>query len=219
MTSQVPGNPDLPLMRDEEVIELAPNQDLLTRRHTEEAVRFIDANRDKPFFLYLAHSMPHVPIHASDAFRGKSARGLYGDVIEEIDWSVGQVLGALGRNSLDEDTLVLFTSDNGPWLVKKQDGGTAGPLRDGKGTTFEGGVRERWHFPLAWSYRAGPRRGFARHHAGHPAHVRGTGGDSSAEGTAAGREGYLPLVAAGQEWGSARPVLFQPREAGGHSIR
>lgn len=131
-----------PLMRNEETIEEPANQDLLTQRYAEEAVKFIERSKDKPFFLYLPHSMPHVPIHCSKKFRGTSQGGLYGDVIEEIDWSVGQVLDALKRMGLDKDTLVVFSSDNGPWLVKGKDGGSAGPLRNGKGTTFEGGVRE-----------------------------------------------------------------------------
>lgn len=142
------GAPPLPLMRDETVIEQPVDQDTLTQRYTQEALTVIRETKDKPFFLYLAHSMPHLPLHASAAFRGKSAGGLYGDVIEEIDWSTGEILAELKRLGLDENTLVLFTSDNGPWLIKKQDGGSAGPLRNGKGTTFEGGVREpcivRW---------------------------------------------------------------------------
>ena len=147
------GDPPLPLMRNEEIAEQPANQDLLTQHYAEEAVRFIERSKDKPFFLYVAHSMPHVPIHCSDRFRGKSAGGLYGDVIEEIDWSVGTILDAIKKNGLDEDTLVVFSSDNGPWLVKGPDGGSAGPLREGKGTTFEGGMREpgifRWpgHIP------------------------------------------------------------------------
>lgn len=148
MTVVSRGDPPLPLMRNEEIVEAPANQDMLTQRYTEEAVRFIERSKDKPFFLYFPHSMPHVPIHCSDAFRGRSRAGLYGDVIEEIDWSVGRVLDALKENGLDENTLVVFSSDNGPWLVKRADGGSAGPLRQGKGSTFEGGVREpgifRW---------------------------------------------------------------------------
>ncbi len=146
-------DPPLPLMRNEEIVEQPANQDLLTQRYTEEATRFIREHKDQPFFLYLAHSMPHVPLHVSDAFRGKSGGGLYGDVIEEIDWSAGQVLDTLKACGLEETTLVVFSSDNGPWLAKEEHGGSAGPLRMGKGTTFEGGVREpgifRWpgHIP------------------------------------------------------------------------
>lgn len=132
---------DVPLMRDEDIIERPADQTTITRRYTEEAVRFIRNQKDEPFFLYLAHSMPHVPLFTSDAFRDRSTRGLYGDVIEEIDWSVGEVLRTLKEEGLDERTLVLFTSDNGPWLVFDTHGGSAGLLRDGKGTTWEGGMR------------------------------------------------------------------------------
>lgn len=137
-----------PILRNEDVIDPDPPFATLTQRYTTEAIQFLENHKDKPFFLYLAHSMPHVPIDASANFRGKSAGGLYGDVIEELDWSTGQILQTLKRLGLDENTLVIFSSDNGPWLVKKEHGGTAGPLRAGKGTTFEGGVREpciaRW---------------------------------------------------------------------------
>ncbi|MEW6306425.1 MAG: sulfatase, partial [Verrucomicrobiota bacterium] len=132
---------DLPLMRGSAVIEKNPDQRQLTTRYTEAALAFIEKQRDKPFFIYLAHSMPHVPIFVSEKFAGKSPRGLYGDVIMEIDWSVGQILGRLKALDLDEQTLVVFTSDNGPWLQYGIDAGSAGPLRDGKGTTWEGGVR------------------------------------------------------------------------------
>jgi arylsulfatase A-like enzyme len=114
----------------------------LTRRYTQEAVKFIHDHRGGPFFLYLAHTFPHVPLFASDKFKGQSRRGLYGDVVEEIDWSSGQVLEALRREGLDTHTLVFFTSDNGPWLTQNEAGGSAGPLRDGKGSTWEGGMRE-----------------------------------------------------------------------------
>ncbi len=140
--------PPLPLIENEKVIELMPDQTQLTTRYTERAVRFIEQNKDRPFLLYLPHTMPHVPLHVSDKFKGKSAEGLYGDVIEEIDWSVGQVLGAIRRFDLDRQTLVIFTSDNGPWLSYGNHAGSAGSLREGKGTAFEGGVREpfiaRW---------------------------------------------------------------------------
>jgi len=130
----------LPLMLGEQVLELNPDQSKLTTSYTEKAIEFITGNKDRPFFLYLAHAMPHVPLFVSDKFKGKSRRGLYGDVIEEIDWSVGQIMGTLKAIGLDEKTLVVFTSDNGPWLQYGIDGGSAGPLRDGKGTVFEGGV-------------------------------------------------------------------------------
>jgi len=131
-----------PLMRDTEIVERPADQNTITKRYAEEAVRFIRANKEGPFFVYLAHSMPHVPLFASAGFQGQSLRGLYGDVIEEIDWSVGQVLDTLRELDLDERTLVVFTSDNGPWLIFDQHGGSAGLLRDGKGSTWEGGMRE-----------------------------------------------------------------------------
>ena len=131
----------LPWMRGNEVIEPTIDQSQLTRRLTAEAADFIDRHADGPFFLLLAHPMPHVPLYTSADFDGVSKRGAYGDVIEEIDWSVGEVLAALERNALTENTLVVFSSDNGPWLVMGDDGGSNGDLRNGKGTTFEGGVR------------------------------------------------------------------------------
>jgi arylsulfatase A-like enzyme len=134
---------NVPILRDKEEVERSPDQTQLTRRYTEEAVGFINKQEaGKPFFLYLAHSMPHVPLFASEKFSGKSTAGLYGDVIEEIDWSVGQVLGTLRQKGLAENTLVVFTSDNGPWLVFNTHGGNAGTLRAGKGSTWEGGMRE-----------------------------------------------------------------------------
>ena len=133
--------PPLPLVEGDRVIGLMPDQNSLTRWYTERAVDFIERNRERPFFLYVPHSMPHVPLHVSDAFRGKSGAGLYGDVIAEIDASVGQILGALRRTGLEKNTLVIFLSDNGPWLSYGDHAGTAGGLREGKGTTWEGGVR------------------------------------------------------------------------------
>lgn len=138
------GFPDLPLIEGERVVKSAvthADQEQLTTWYTERAVRFIERNRSRPFLLYLAHSMPHVPLHVSDKFRGKTARGLYGDVIGEIDWSVGQVLDALRRHKLERNTLVIFSSDNGPWLSYGEHAGSARPLREGKGTCWEGGVR------------------------------------------------------------------------------
>lgn len=133
--------PPLPLYENETVIDTLEEQSMLTTWYTEHAVDFINRKKDEPFFLYLAHSMPHVPLYASEKFAGKSPRGLYGDVISEIDWSVGQVLKALQDNGLDENTLVIFTSDNGPWLSYGTHSGSALPLREGKGTAWEGGVR------------------------------------------------------------------------------
>lgn len=131
----------VPLMRDEEVVEYPCDQTTLTRRYTEEAVKFIRANRSKPFFIYLPHTMPHIPLFASDKFKGTSERGLYGDVIEEIDWGVGEILNVLKELELDERTLVIFTSDNGPWDLSDGRGGSAGPLRGYKFETYEGGMR------------------------------------------------------------------------------
>ncbi len=132
---------NVPLMREAIIVERPAEQKTVTRRYTEKAVEFIKAHRNQPFFVYLPHSMPHIPLFASDAFRGSSARGLYGDVIQEIDWSVGQILQTLRELGLAESTLVMFSSDNGPWLAFHTHGGSAGPLRAGKGTTFEGGQR------------------------------------------------------------------------------
>jgi len=135
------GDPPLPLIRNEEIIEQPADQNTLTQRYTQQAVKFIQANSSNPFFLYFPHTMPHIPLHVSKEFEGKSEGGLYGDVIEEIDWSTGVILDALKEAGIDENTLVIFTSDNGPWLVKKEHGGKADPLRNGKGSTFEGGMR------------------------------------------------------------------------------
>jgi arylsulfatase len=132
--------PPLPLIEGEETIETNPDQSKLTGEYGRRAVAFIEAHRDEPFFVYLAHSMPHVPIFASEAFRGRTKRGLFGDVIEEIDDTVGRILDTLDRLALDESTLVIFTSDNGPWLSYGDHAGSAAPLREGKGTSFDGGV-------------------------------------------------------------------------------
>jgi len=131
-----------PLMRNEEVIEVPADQTTLTRRYTAEAVEFIRTNKDRPFFLYMPHTFPHVPLYRSREFTDTSLRGLYGDVVEELDWSVGQVLDTLRQLQLDRRTMVVFTSDNGPWLIMKLNGGSAGLLREGKGCTYEGGMRE-----------------------------------------------------------------------------
>lgn len=145
--------PALPLIEGEKCIETDPDQSLFTRRITDHAVRFIESNATRPFFLYVPHIMPHVPIFASQKYRGRTSRGVYGDVIEELDDSVGEVLATLKRLNLDERTLVIFASDNGPFLSYGEHAGSAGPLREGKLTTFEGGVRVpclmRWpgHIP------------------------------------------------------------------------
>lgn len=133
---------NVPLLRGKSIIEQPAEQTSLTKRYTEEAIKFIKQSDEKPFFLYLAHSMPHVPLFRSEEFEGKSLRGLYGDVIEEIDWSVGQILATLRSEGLAENTCVVFTSDNGPWRSQLDHGGSAGLLREGKGTTWEGGMRE-----------------------------------------------------------------------------
>jgi uncharacterized sulfatase len=132
---------DVPLLRNGETIERPVDHRTLTRRYTEEALRFIDSNKGRAFFLYLAHSLPHIPLARSEAFAGRSAGGMYGDVVEELDWSVGRVLDAVRAAGIERRTLIVFTSDNGPWLPFGDHGGSAGPLREGKGTTWEGGVR------------------------------------------------------------------------------
>ena len=134
--------PDLPLIEGERILEYNPDQTQLTTWYTERSVRFIEKNRDKPFFLYVPHSMAHVPLFVSDKFKGKSERGLYGDVMMEIDWSVGQILSTLKRLDIDDKTFVIFCSDNGPWLSYGDHAGLAKPLREGKGTSFDGGHRE-----------------------------------------------------------------------------
>ena len=131
----------LPYLVGKEITEWEPDQRLLTRRATEAAVAFIERNAEGPFFVYLPHAMPHIPLYASDRFEGTSRRGLYGDVIEEIDWSMGEILAALEREAVLDDTIVVFATDNGPWLPFKEDGGSAGPLAGGKGGNKEGGQR------------------------------------------------------------------------------
>ncbi len=137
--------PPIPLFRDETIIEQPAVQETLTLRYTREAISFIRNHcataQPQPFFLYLAYTFPHIPLHAGKAFRGKSPRGLFGDTVEEIDWSAGQILAALRDEGIAGSTLVVFTSDNGPWLSQKLNGGSAGLLREGKGSTWEGGVR------------------------------------------------------------------------------
>lgn len=136
--------PTLPLISNNDKVEeitTLDQQGMLTARYTEKAVGFIKRNKNNPFFLYLPHSMPHVPINASPKFKGKSQQGLYGDVIMEIDWSVGEIMKTLKDNGLDKNTLVIFTSDNGPWLNYGNHAGSSGGLREGKGTSYEGGHR------------------------------------------------------------------------------
>ena len=132
---------NVPLMDGAKIIERPADQNTVTKRYNERAVDYIKANKDRPFFLYLAHTMVHIPLFVSEQFRGKSVRGLYGDTVEEIDWGVGMILDALRDDGLEKDTVVVFSSDNGPWLAFKTHGGSSGPLRAGKGTNFEGGQR------------------------------------------------------------------------------
>ena len=132
---------NVPLMRNTEIIERPADQNTITHRYTQESISFIEENRDQPFFLFLAHSLPHIPLFVSEEFRGHSDAGLYGDVIEEIDHGVGQIRRKLEELEIADQTLVVFTSDNGPWLVFRTHGGSAGMLRAGKGMTWEGGMR------------------------------------------------------------------------------
>lgn len=141
--------PDLPLYRDNEVAELNPDQRYLTSRYADEVLAFIEENKEGPFFAYLAQAMPHVPLFRHPDFEGRSRRGLYGDVVEEIDHQVGRILSKLRETGLDKKTLVIYTSDNGPWVQYGVDAGSAGPLRGSKSTNYEGGVRVPciWWFP------------------------------------------------------------------------
>jgi len=135
------GYPELALLRGRDTLERNPDQHFLTGKYTEEALTFLREKRDSSFFLYLAHSMPHVPIYAGAEFDGRSGQGTYADVVEEIDASVGRLLAELEALGIDDNTLVIFTSDNGPWLTYGNHAGSAGPFREGKGTTWEGGMR------------------------------------------------------------------------------
>ena len=132
---------NVPLMRDTRIIERPVQQTTITRRYTDEGIAFIKSHRGEPFFLYLAHNLPHMPLFRSKEFEGKSERGLYGDTIEEIDWNVGRILTTLRELGLEQNTLVVFMSDNGPWAPYLEQGGSAGLLRGAKGSTWEGGVR------------------------------------------------------------------------------
>ncbi|MCW5517154.1 sulfatase [Muriicola sp. Z0-33] len=133
---------NVPLIRNTEIIERPANQNTITKRYAEEAITFIKENKAAPFFVYLAHNLPHIPLFTSKEFKGKSKRGLYGDVLEEIDHGVGKIISTLKEEGLADNTIVIFTSDNGPWLPFKNNGGSAGLLRAGKGSTWEGGMRE-----------------------------------------------------------------------------
>ncbi|MEM6769753.1 MAG: sulfatase [Bacteroidota bacterium] len=145
------GYPDLALLDGTDTVEVNPDQHFLTYRYMERAVGFIREHQAEPFFLYLAHSMPHVPIFAAPPFDGRSGRGTFADVVEEIDASIGSIFLELKNLGIDDNTLVIFTSDNGPWLTYGNHAGSAGPFREGKGTTWEGGVR----VPCIWRWPAG----------------------------------------------------------------
>jgi arylsulfatase A len=132
----------VPLLKDTKIIEQPANQHTISERYTDTSIRFIKENKDRPFFLYIAHNFPHVPLFTNDRFKDRSKGGLYGDVVEELDFQIGRIIDTLKAENLDQNTLVVFTSDNGPWLQTEISGGTAGPLKDGKGTTWEGGMRE-----------------------------------------------------------------------------
>ena len=153
--SAATGQNVVPLVRDDKVEELLTDdaQSRIVERYTDEALGFIRKSKDQPFLLYLAHTAVHTPIHPGAAFAGKSSNGRFGDWVDEGDWSTGRILDTLRELKLDERTLVIFTSDNGPWLIKGADAGSAGPLRGGKGSTWEGGVREptlaRWPGKIA----------------------------------------------------------------------
>lgn len=136
--------PDLPLIEGDQILNprvTAEDQENLTGWYTERAVQFVHDHAEQPFFLYVAHTMPHVPLYGAERFRGVTAQGRYGDIMQEIDWSVGEILAALDQLNLTDKTLVIFTSDNGPWLSYGSHAGSSGPLREGKGTAWEGGVR------------------------------------------------------------------------------
>lgn len=150
MEERVKRWPHLPLIDGNKVINpkvSGKDQEMLTTQYTERAISFIEKNKDNPFFVYLPHSMVHVPLYVSDKFKGKSGAGLFGDVMMEVDWSAGEIMKVLRKHDLQENTLFLFTSDNGPWLNYGNHAGSAAPLREGKGTMFDGGCREP---TLAW---------------------------------------------------------------------
>jgi arylsulfatase A len=145
MEERVKRWPHLPLIDGNKVINpkvSGKDQEQLTKQYTERAVSFIEKNKEKPFFAYIPHSMVHVPLYVSEKFKGKSGVGLFGDVMMEVDWSVGEIMKTLRKHKLEKNTLFLFTSDNGPWLNYGDHAGSAAPLREGKGTMFDGGCRE-----------------------------------------------------------------------------
>ena len=169
----------VPLMRDTKIIEYPADQNTLTKRYTEEAIAFIKKNKEKPFFVYLPHTMPHIPLYATPQFEGESEIGLYGDTIEELDWSTGQILETLRKLKLDQNTLVIYTSDNGPWKLSSNSwvkgnmnrrvGGFAHPLKGYKFSRFEGGSRSHLdvvagpHSCRQGMLRSGGQHGFSTH--------------------------------------------------------
>lgn len=201
--------PELPLIEGERVIQRNPDQSRLTTDYTARAIGFIERNQNRPFFLYLPHSMPHVPLFVSDKFRGKTAQGLYGDVIEELDWSVGEVLKTVARLGLDRRTLVVFTSDNGPWLPYGNHAGSTGGLREGKGTAWEGGVRvpfiARWpgRIPAGVVSRAPLMTVDLL-----PTFARLAGVKVAADRIIDGRESWAILAGARRRSSATRPRLF-----------
>lgn len=202
-----PALPPLPLMRNTETIETDPDHSLLTRRFTEEAVRFVLNGASQPFFLFLSHPMPHVPLAASPEFRGRSTRGLYGDVVEELDWSAGAVLNAVKSAGKEQNTLFLFSSDNGPWLSKRQLGGSSGPLHEGKLTTWEGGPRvpfiARWMGSLPPGQTVRTPASFLDLF---PTLVR-LGGAALPPGVTLDGEDISPLLQ-GETWSGERTIFF-----------
>lgn len=132
---------DIALLNGNDTLEMNPDQSKLTELYTQKAISFIKKNKKEKFFVYLPYAMPHVPLHPGPRFAGKSKRGTYGDVVEEIDWNVGEILATLKKEKLEKNTIVWFISDNGPWIIMKEEGGSAGLFCDGKGSTWEGGVR------------------------------------------------------------------------------
>lgn len=132
---------DIALLHGNDTIAINPDQSILTELYTNKAISFLEKHKDEHMFIYVPFAMPHTPLYPGKKFLGKSQRGLYGDVVEEIDWAVGQILDAVKRNHLGENTIIWFMSDNGPWLIQNEDGGSAGLFRDGKGSTWEGGMR------------------------------------------------------------------------------
>ena len=149
-----PKYPDIALLQGTDTLEMNPDQSKLTKLYTEKAIDYIDRNKKHPFFVYLPYAMPHTPLFPGKDFAGTSKRGKYGDVVEELDHYIGQLLSYLKKEKLDKKTYVIFTSDNGPWLIQNENGGSAGLFRDGKGSTWEGGMRVPF---LLWGHESLPK--------------------------------------------------------------